>query len=167
MVEAVLREAVQRLREVRQRQPDAGGLVIAADVEHARAIADQLVWRMHVTASVVTSDDPSASDRITSFPATRASGSSPSGWSRRGSISAPAGRRLCDANDHRSVFRQAVGRLVRWTRGERDQRAWMYIPDDPRLRTWAAQWPRSGAIHSNAAASSRAGRCDPNPMRRS
>jgi hypothetical protein len=36
-------------------------------------------------------------------------------------------------------FRQAVGRLVRWTPGERDQRAWLYMPDDPRLRTWAAQ----------------------------
>src|SRR4029079_19656922 len=36
-------------------------------------------------------------------------------------------------------FRQAVGRLVRWTPGERDQRAWLYMPDDARLRTWAAQ----------------------------
>src|SRR5207302_7743708 len=36
-------------------------------------------------------------------------------------------------------FRQAVGRLVRYMAGERDQRAWLYIPDDGRLRTWAAQ----------------------------
>jgi hypothetical protein len=28
---------------------------------------------------------------------------------------------------------------VRWTAGERDQRAWLFMPDDPRLRTWAAQ----------------------------
>jgi superfamily II DNA or RNA helicase len=34
-------------------------------------------------------------------------------------------------------FRQALGRLVRWTRGLRTQRAWMYIPDDPRLRRLA------------------------------
>jgi hypothetical protein len=34
-------------------------------------------------------------------------------------------------------FRQALGRLVRWTRGLRTQRAWLYIPDDPRLRRLA------------------------------
>ncbi|HKI93485.1 MAG TPA: hypothetical protein VJ986_14380, partial [Gaiellaceae bacterium] len=36
-------------------------------------------------------------------------------------------------------FRQAVGRLVRWTRGVPRQRAWLYIPDDPRLRLLAAR----------------------------
>src|SRR3546814_12413742 len=35
-------------------------------------------------------------------------------------------------------FRQAVGRLVRHTGGAAAQeRAWLFIPDDPRLRTWA------------------------------
>jgi hypothetical protein len=36
-------------------------------------------------------------------------------------------------------FRQAAGRLVRWTRGMRHQKAYFFIPDDPRLRTYAAQ----------------------------
>jgi hypothetical protein len=31
-----------------------------------------------------------------------------------------------------------VGRLVRWVPGVPDQRAWLFIPDDRRLRTWAA-----------------------------
>jgi superfamily II DNA or RNA helicase len=35
-------------------------------------------------------------------------------------------------------FRQAVGRLVRFTRGIVRQRAWLFIPDDPRLRAYAA-----------------------------
>ena len=35
-------------------------------------------------------------------------------------------------------FRQAVGRLVRWVPGVADQKAWLYIPDDQRLRAWAA-----------------------------
>ena len=35
-------------------------------------------------------------------------------------------------------FRQAVGRLVRWTRGVPRQRSWLFIPDDPRLRRHAA-----------------------------
>jgi superfamily II DNA or RNA helicase len=36
-------------------------------------------------------------------------------------------------------FRQAVGRLVRWTRGVPRQRAWLFIPNDPRLRLHAAR----------------------------
>ena len=36
-------------------------------------------------------------------------------------------------------FRQAVGRLVRWTRGVPRQKAYLFIPDDVRLRTWATQ----------------------------
>jgi hypothetical protein len=31
-------------------------------------------------------------------------------------------------------FRQAVGRIVRWTRGVGRQRAYLFMPDDPRLR---------------------------------
>jgi hypothetical protein len=34
-------------------------------------------------------------------------------------------------------FRQAVGRLVRWTPGRGAQPAFLFIPDDPRLRRWA------------------------------
>jgi hypothetical protein len=36
-------------------------------------------------------------------------------------------------------FRQAVGRFVRWRRGARRQQAFLYIPDDPRLRARAFQ----------------------------
>jgi superfamily II DNA or RNA helicase len=36
-------------------------------------------------------------------------------------------------------FRQAVGRFVRWTRGVPRQRAWLFIPDDARLRLHAAR----------------------------
>jgi superfamily II DNA or RNA helicase len=136
----VLREAVERLRNVRRRQPNAGGLVIAADLDHARAVADLLAWRLHVTASVVTSDDPTASERIAAF-------------ARDDSEWLVAVRMVSEGVDIPRLrvgvyatptttdlfFRQAVGRLERWTHGERDQRAWLYIPDDLRLRTWAAQ----------------------------
>ena len=36
-------------------------------------------------------------------------------------------------------FRQAVGRFVRWTRGLTSQKAYVYLPDDPRLRQHAFQ----------------------------
>jgi hypothetical protein len=36
-------------------------------------------------------------------------------------------------------FRQAVGRFVRWTKGLASQKAYVYLPDDPRLRQHAFQ----------------------------
>ena len=36
-------------------------------------------------------------------------------------------------------FRQAVGRFVRWQAGRPSQKAYVYVPDDPRLRHHAFQ----------------------------
>jgi superfamily II DNA or RNA helicase len=63
----VLSDAVYRLREVRRAQPNAGGLVIASDQEHAHRIGELLRWELRADATVVTSDDPTASERIASF----------------------------------------------------------------------------------------------------
>ncbi|MBS2533184.1 DEAD/DEAH box helicase [Catenulispora sp. NF23] len=63
----VLQAADRRLREVRRGIPDAGGLVIATDQGAARAYADILKDITGKRPSVVVSDDPSASARITEF----------------------------------------------------------------------------------------------------
>jgi superfamily II DNA or RNA helicase len=137
---AVLRSANSRLLELRKEQPDAGGLAIATDQEHARGIATLLRERLGVSARVVTSDDPRASAGIAEF----AAGSEP--W-------LVAVRMVSEGVDIPRLrvgvfatttltelfFRQAVGRLVRWTRGVPRQRAWLFIPDDPRLRRHATQ----------------------------
>ena len=137
---AVLREAVERLTEVRRQQPEAGGLVIAIDQEHARGIAAMLRRDFGQQVSTVTSDDPEASVRIAAF----ATGREP--W-------LVAVRMVSEGVDIPRLrvgvyatttttdlfFRQAVGRFVRWEAGVRDQRAWLYIPDDLRLRVRAAE----------------------------
>jgi superfamily II DNA or RNA helicase len=136
----VLRTANARLTEVRREQPNAGGLVIATDQEHARGIASLLRIRFGTTARIVTSDDPQASAGIAAF----AAGSDP--W-------LVAVRMVSEGVDIPRLrvgvyatttatelfFRQAVGRLVRWTRGVPRQRAWLFIPNDPRLRLHAAR----------------------------
>jgi superfamily II DNA or RNA helicase len=136
---SVLGEAVERLDTVRRTQPDAGGLVIATDQDHARGIATLLERRFRRSATVVTSDDPAASERIARFAA------STDPW-------LVAVRMVSEGVDiprlrvgvYATVtttdlfFRQAVGRFVRWVPGIRDQRAWLYLPDDPRLRVRAA-----------------------------
>ena len=136
----VLRAANARLLDVRREHPEAGGLVIATDQEHARGIAALLKARFGTSARVVTSDDPQASAGIAAF----AAGTEP--W-------LVAVRMVSEGVDIPRLrvgvyatttatelfFRQAVGRLVRWTRGVPRQHAWLFIPDDPRLRTLAAQ----------------------------
>ena len=135
----VLHDAVERLASVRRTHPSAGGLVIATDQDHARGIADLLMWRFRVNATLVTSDDPGASERIAAF------ASNTSEWlvavrmvSEGVDIPRLRVGVYATATTTDLFFRQAVGRLVRWVPGVPDQRAWLFIPDDQRLRTWAA-----------------------------
>jgi superfamily II DNA or RNA helicase len=135
---SVLDQAHGQLLKLRETQPDAGGLVITMDVEHARAVADLLRRRHGVDATVATSDDPSASERIADF----AAGRDP--WIvavRMVSEGVDLPRLRVGVYATNTVtelfFRQAVGRLVRWHGGLRRQKAFMFVPDDPRLRTFA------------------------------
>ena len=64
---AVLVQAGAQLAHLRQRDPRAAGLVIAVDQDHARGIAQILNERLGVSATVATSDDPTASARISAF----------------------------------------------------------------------------------------------------
>jgi superfamily II DNA or RNA helicase len=135
---SVLEDAHQRLLEVRRKHPDAGGLVICMDVEHARAIADLIERRWRIRPTIATSDDPMASARIARY----ARSSDPWIVAVRmvsEGVDIPRLRVGVFATNTTTelFFRQALGRLVRWTRGLRTQRAWMYIPDDPRLRKLA------------------------------
>ena len=138
---AVLSRADARLRELREHQPDAGGLVIAMDQDHARGIARILQNRTGAKATVVTSDDPTASTKIARF----AGDDSP--WivavrmvSEGVDIPRLRVGVFATTTTTELFFRQAVGRLVRWTPSVgRSQPAFLFIPDDARLRARAHQ----------------------------
>jgi superfamily II DNA or RNA helicase len=131
----VLARAHERLLEVRRTHPAAGGMVIAIDQDHARGIAALLRRRVGVDPVLVVSEDAGASQRIADF------GRGDRPW-------IVAVRMLSEGVDIPRLrvgvfatttttelfFRQAVGRLVRWTRGLGPQPSHMFIPDDPRLR---------------------------------
>jgi len=140
---AVLQQAHDKLMMIRTGeggQPDAGGLVIATDQAHAQEIAQLIRRNFGVPAEVVVSDDPTASSRIASFAA------STNPW-------LVAVRMVSEGVDIPRLrvgvyattvttelfFRQAVGRFVRWQTGRGGQRAYVFLPDDPRLRTHAFQ----------------------------
>ncbi len=136
----VLSEAHEQLSRARERHPDAGGLVIATDVEHARAIAKLIHHRTGVEPIVATSEDDDASSRIADF----AAGTAP--WivavrmvSEGVDIPRLRVGVFATTTTTELFFRQAVGRLVRFRRGQGAQKAWMFLPDDPRLRLLAAK----------------------------
>ena len=136
----VLRQAVGQLDSLRETQPDAGGLVIAIDQEHARGIVEMLRHRFGQHAVLVTSDDAGSSERIARF----ATSSEP--WlvavrmvSEGVDIPRLRVGVYATTTTTELFFRQAVGRFVRWTPGVKDQKAFLFIPDDPRLRTRAFQ----------------------------
>ena len=138
---AVVDQAHAHLTDLRSRQPDAGGLVIAIDRDHARGICDLLRNRHGVTPTLVLSDDPTASKRIEHF----AGGQQPWLVAVRmvsEGVDIPRLRVGVFATNTTTelFFRQAVGRLVRWrSDGGARQKAVMFIPDDHRLRTHAAR----------------------------
>ena len=141
---AVLAKAVDQLRWMRSApveeggQPDAGGLVIASDQEHAQGIARLLRDRFGVPADVVVSDDPGASKRIAEF------GDNSRPWlvsvrmvSEGVDIPRLRVGVFATTTSTELFFRQAIGRFVRWQSGRTSQKAYVYIPDDPRLRAHA------------------------------
>ncbi len=135
---AVLSQAHRQLEHLRRRDRRAGGMVIAMDQDHARGIARIMRDLLGERPVLATSDDPQASRRISEY----SEGSSP--WIvavrmvsegvdiprlRVGVYASNTGTDL--------FFRQAVGRLVRHSGASSRQTAYMFIPDDPRLRGFA------------------------------
>ncbi|HEY4185694.1 MAG TPA: DEAD/DEAH box helicase [Polyangia bacterium] len=136
---AVIEQAHAQLAHLRQRDPRAGGLVIAMDQEHARGIAQVMAERLRVVPVIATSDESDASDKISGF----VGGTAP--WIvavRMVSEGVDIPRLRVGVYATNTItdlfFRQAVGRLVRWVEGGGKQNAYMFIPDDVRLRTFGA-----------------------------
>jgi superfamily II DNA or RNA helicase len=135
----VLRDGDARLTEVRaDGHPGAGGLVIASDQDHARAIAARLGSVSGEEPELVMSDEPGASRRIADFAAS----------DRRWLVSVlmvsegvdiPRLRVGIYATTARTelFFRQVVGRFIRATPGPRRQMSYLLMPADPRLKALA------------------------------
>jgi superfamily II DNA or RNA helicase len=137
----VLREADATLSRVRSDgHPAAGGLVVASDQEHARAIALRLGEVAGEKPEIVMSDEPEASARIAAFSAS----------DRRWLVSVlmvsegvdiPRLRVGVYATAARTelFFRQVVGRFVRRTPAPARQMSYLLLPADERLKRLAFQ----------------------------
>jgi superfamily II DNA or RNA helicase len=135
----VLADADRRLEEVRAAgHPDAGGLVVASDQDHARAIARRLALVAGEQPETVMSDEPGASARIAEF------GSGDRRWlvsvlMVSEGVDIPRLRVGVYATTARTelFFRQVVGRFIRTTLSPRRQMSYLLIPADHRLKQLA------------------------------
>lgn len=135
----ILGEANARLAALRAGgQPDAGGLVVAADSDHARRIAARLREVSGVAPVVVLHQDPRAAARLAAF-----SGSSDPWIVAVNMVSEGVDiPRLrvgvyATAAKTAMIFRQIVGRFVRTIPGRGPEPSWLYIPAEPVLRDHA------------------------------
>jgi superfamily II DNA or RNA helicase len=137
----ILGEADVRLRAVRAGgHPQAGGLVVAADSEHARKIAGRLREVSGVSPVVVLHQDPKAATKLAAFT------NSGDPWivavnMVSEGVDIPRLRVGVYATAAKTplIFRQIVGRFVRTIQGRALEPSWLYIPADTILRDHAAR----------------------------
>lgn len=135
----VLEKAHERLTQIRAKHGDAGGLIIATDHEHAHQIVSRLTLLTGKPPVLVLSDDPDASQKIDAFSANDEPWIVAVRMISEG-VDVPRLRVAVFATTTTTAlfFRQAVGRVARWTPGLSVQPAYFYIPDDHRLRGHAS-----------------------------
>jgi superfamily II DNA or RNA helicase len=145
----LLLQARERLERVRHEHAEAGGLVIARDIAHARAIRDLLEEQGDRT-HLVHSQDPGAAGHLAAFRDGAADWLVSIDMCAEG-FDAPRIRVVAYLTTvvTRSRFLQAITRAVRidGERGEREpvprQPSYVYAPADPRLMQYARSWSLS------------------------
>ena len=126
---SMLMHAASKLDQIRERMPDAGGLVIAPDIEMAKYMADLLTEIEGEPVQMVHSQLPNADQKIKAFRKSSA----------RWLISVAMVSEGVDINRLRVLvylpnamtelaFRQALGRVVRTSRSDDDSRAYVVMP---------------------------------------
>lgn len=136
----ILREADEKLRGLRQAgHGDAGGLVLAADTEHARRVAGLLREVTGRSPLVVLHTESQAAAKLAAFTRSRDPWIVAVNMVSEG-VDIPRLRVGVYATAAKTplVFRQIVGRFVRTVPGRPVEPSWLYIPADPVLRDHAS-----------------------------
>ncbi|HSD80192.1 MAG TPA: DEAD/DEAH box helicase family protein [Solirubrobacteraceae bacterium] len=136
----ILAAAHARLEDVRAGgHRDAGGLVVAADGEHARAIAQILREVCGQAPTVVLHTEARAAEKLRRFTASRERWIVAVNMVSEG-VDIPRLRVGVYATAAKTplIFRQIVGRFVRTIPGRPLDMSWLYLPADPVLRRHAA-----------------------------
>lgn len=137
----MVQDAHEMLRVVRQEQPDAGGLIVALDQEHARRVAQLVADVTGREPVLAVSDDKGSSRRIMEFANGRDEWLVSVKMVSEG-VDIPRLRVGVYATNVRTrmYFRQFLGRIARVTpRPFGTQVAYCYLPAEPTLTTLAEE----------------------------
>src|SRR3954451_18414133 len=140
----ILAAAHAKLEEVRAGgHRDAGGLVVAADGAHARAIAAILTDVTGRKPTVVLHTDARAAEKLAAFTKSTDRWIVAVNMVSEG-VDIPRLRVGVYATAAKTplIFRQIVGRFVRTLPARPVDRSWLYLPADPVLRAHAADVER-------------------------
>jgi superfamily II DNA or RNA helicase len=135
----ILRTAHERLEQVREDHRDAGGLVVAADGEHARRIAKILREITGRSPTVVLHDEARSHEQLQRFTESKDRWIVAVNMVSEG-VDIPRLRVGVYATAAKTplIFRQIVGRFVRTVPGRPpNERSWLFLPAEGALRAHA------------------------------
>lgn len=136
VIDQLLGLGCAKLDELRQIKPDAAGLVVATDIEHAQQIAQALEARGD-GCRVVTNRTPDAQQVINAFRHSDCRWIVAVGMISEGT-DIPRLQVCCYLSRIRTElhYRQVLGRVLR-RMGESDDQAWLFMLAEPTLRRFA------------------------------
>ena len=138
-IQHILALATNKLRAIKQSNPNAAGLIVASSVSHAADILNTLKTEFNETAQIVTykEDDPSA--KINEFRNSTTNWIVSVGMISEGT-DIPRLQVCCHLSRVKTelYFRQVLGRILR-TNDSLNQQAWLYTFAEPKLVEFASR----------------------------
>ncbi|MHA6492456.1 DEAD/DEAH box helicase [Pseudomonas borbori] len=136
VINPILDLGCSKLSELRQIKPDAAGLVVATDIEHAKQVA-QALEAMGEECRIVTNKTPDVQQVINAFRSSTCRWIVAVGMISEGT-DIPRLQVCCYLSRIRTElhYRQVLGRVLRRT-GESDHQAWLYMLAEPTLQRLA------------------------------
>ncbi|MGI2211548.1 DEAD/DEAH box helicase [Shewanella oncorhynchi] len=138
-IQHILALATNKLRAIKQSNPNAAGLIVASSVSHAANILKTLKIEFNETAQIVTykEDDPSA--KINEFRNSTTNWIVSVGMISEGT-DIPRLQVCCHLSRVKTelYFRQVLGRILR-TNDSLNQQAWLYTFAEPKLVEFASR----------------------------
>lgn len=137
VIEHLLIHSSRKLNELRRINKEAGGLIVASSIAHARQIQLILMQTIGENAVVVTSDEGNGNDLIRSFRYNQQKWIISVGMISEG-INIPRLQVCCYLSNVKTEmnYRQVMGRILRITDAP-NQQAILFIPAEPKLVEYA------------------------------
>ncbi|MGY3570278.1 DEAD/DEAH box helicase [Vibrio paucivorans] len=122
----ILNSGCQKLAQIRQESPNAGGLVVAASIKHAKHIQKRLIEHFNQSASIVTYHHDNPLNEIESFRHSNVQWIVSVGMISEGT-DIPRLQVCCHMSSVKTelYFRQVLGRILR-VNDSPNQEAWLY-----------------------------------------